>query len=1226
MSDASTRAEDLFLAARELSSPASVAAYLDEACRDEPALRQRVEQLLRAAAEVGGFLEGNSTEAGTVELHPVTESAGDAIGPYKLLQQIGEGGMGTVYMAEQTAPIERRVALKIVKPGMDTRKVIARFEAERQALAMMDHPNIARALEAGMTDSGRPYFVMELVKGIPITEYCDEHYLTTRKRLELFMPVCNAIQHAHQKGIIHRDVKPSNVLVAHYDDQPIPKVIDFGVAKAIDQRLTEKTMFTEFGQVLGTFEYMSPEQARFNQWDVDTRTDIYSLGVLLYELLSGETPFDGKRLRSAAIDEIMRIIRDEEPPLPSTRFSKSLAQRQIAKRRQTEAKELGSVIRGELDWIVMKALDKDRTQRYETANGLKMDVQRFLDGDPITAAPLSAMYRIRKLAKRHRVAVGVSALIASSLLVGILGSTIGMFSAIESSKRADQQALLARGAEDRAERARAAADYARYTSNIPVAWQLLLEDKPSQARSILRTTPAEHRNFEWAKLANLAWRRYGIRPPETTANEMTAQFWASQPAIAIGDFLPWDLPGGLHGGFFGPASSSVYFFHARGEIKKFSVTYGEEQALYSGGGETSITVATSPSGSKLASFPFSNAAIIYDVETGGVVGRGRGDLEKSPPWTCCWSPDEAYLATGHMDGSVIVWDANSPSVKLLFEWPGHEKNTLDLYIPPASDSIWSASNDGTIRQWALPDGKPLKKFTAPADMEVNYQKISPSGQFAATLLADGSHFVWEIASEKVACHLVGGLVEPYDGPQFPRCAFSKEESCVAVTTGQTSVTIYDLARGNVINHIGGQDAWLNGLEFSADGRLLLTTSEDGRAKIWSCLPEDKTDEIEAHDDAVYQIDIDASSTKLLTGSYDGSAAVWNLDNHQRITEFDKHDAEIVAVDLHPDGRRAATLDANGMLYVWDIATGKPSFPIDPRSDEFASHITGAGGGLRSNVLNFSSVLSTGIFTPRGTRIVAYQDDSMKAFDVATGQAVKTLREASSSGWPVYSYDSKLVAILEMNAKSIGVWDIESGELLHRLNHGKPLVMLDFSPVANSLVTSSMGSEIIVWDADTGRQLHKLVDPAGNSTSCQFSQDGRFILAGYADSKVRVWDAEKGDLLTTLAGHSQRIRGTSFNPDGTRILTWAMDDHAILWDFARPQASQLMELGDRDAKLVQAHWTTDGRDIVAAWSDGVIEVWHGATQTDIAQLRVEAGVDFDHAFDQWRNTYMTIQTN
>jgi tetratricopeptide (TPR) repeat protein/serine/threonine protein kinase len=407
----------IFEVARQIDAREARETYLQQICGGDAALGQRIRALLRAYEERPSFLETPAARLVVTMDEPIREGLGTVIGPYKLLQEIGEGGMGTVFMAEQTHPVQRKVALKVIKPGMDSRQVVARFEAERQALAMMDHVNIARVLDAGATETGRPFFVMELVHGVPITKYCDDNCLTPRERLELFVPVCQALQHAHQKGIIHRDIKPSNVMITLYDGKPVPKVIDFGVAKATEQKLTERTLFTQYGTMVGTFEYMSPEQAEMSALGVDTRSDIYSLGVLLYELLTGSTPLTHKRLKEAAYAEILRMIKEEEPPKPSTRLCDSGETLvSISAQRRMEPAKLTKVVRGELDWIVMKTLEKDRNRRYETASAFAADVQRYLNDETVWACPPSLGYRFRKFARRNKAALAFTGLVLLILL------------------------------------------------------------------------------------------------------------------------------------------------------------------------------------------------------------------------------------------------------------------------------------------------------------------------------------------------------------------------------------------------------------------------------------------------------------------------------------------------------------------------------------------------------------------------------------------------------------------------------------------------------------------------------------------------------------------------------------------------------------------------------------------------------------------------------------------
>ena len=514
------REAELFDEARRIASPAAQRDFLVRACDGDDALRLRVEGLLDAEAAADRFFAESGAAmalAGNPLPPPASvpgeEPVGALIGRYKLLEKIGEGGWGVVYRAEQQEPVRRAVALKIIKLGMETRSVVARFEAERQALAMMDHPNIARVYDAGATDRGPPYFVMELVRGVKITAYCDQHRLGLRERLDLFILVCHAIQHAHQKGIIHGDIKPSNIMVSVQDGMPVPKVIDFGIAKATEARLTDRLLFTAYAQLIGTPAYMSPEQTDVNNFDADTRSDIYSLGVLLYELLTGLTPFDAKQLIEGGLDEMRRILREKEPSRPSARLG-ALPDTELARTagdRQTEAHRLAGLLRGDLDWVVMKCLEKDRSRRYETANGLAMDIQRHLNNEPVMARPPSRLYRFRKLVRRNRVVFAAGGAVAAALIAGLGTSTWLFLKEREAHQRAiaaEQQQARLRAVAELREKISSAALFVtqeRFEEADKLLNEISLAQPTVEGAAVLRSVAEWHAlRLQWRQAAERA--------------------------------------------------------------------------------------------------------------------------------------------------------------------------------------------------------------------------------------------------------------------------------------------------------------------------------------------------------------------------------------------------------------------------------------------------------------------------------------------------------------------------------------------------------------------------------------------------------------------------------------------------------------------------------------------------------------------------------------------------
>jgi WD40 repeat protein/serine/threonine protein kinase len=1170
--------DQIFWEALQLASDDERKAYLERACGTNHELRELVEKLLRAEPKAAAFLEQPVPEAqGTVD-GPVTEGPGSVIGRYKLLEQIGEGGFGIVFMAEHMQPVRRKVALKVLKPGMDTRQVVARFEAERQALAIMDHPNIAKVHDGGMTgepgcvSAGRPYFVMELVKGVRITDFCDQNQLTPRQRLELFLPVCQAMQHAHQKGIIHRDLKPSNVLVPVHDTTPVVKVIDFGVAKALGQELTDKTLFTAFAQMIGTPLYMSPEQAGQSGLDIDTRSDIYSLGVLLYELLTGTTPFERERFKKAGYDEIRRIIREEEPPRPSTRIS-TLGQAAItiSTQRKSDPRRLSQLCRGELDWIVMKALEKDRNRRYETASAFAADVEHYLHDEPVQACPPSGWYRFRKFARRNKPGLVTAGIVALALVVGTAIATWQAIRATQAEGLADTRLETLTGEHKRtivAERdAKEAAERLRLEkreAQIKLATSYLdkgldfceqgevglgmlwvgrsLENAPEDAtdlQRVIRTNLAGWRHTMCPLKAVIPFEagvcRVAFRPdgrsfltvsgiPNPTGCRAEVRCWDATTTASLGSSIP-------HQGF------------------------------------NAAAVAISPDGNTVVTGKGWNTAQLWDVDT----AQPRGSPLAHPEiliHDVIFSADSRTVLT-QADKKVRLWDTATGK-------PLGKPLEHDLYaraaLSPDGRIVLTASGM-TARLWKAATGEPFgpalphPDWTVPSGNRAGIAAaaFSPDGRFLVTAGAkrvQSEVQLWEVATGKP-------LGKPLSGPTVPagivRVVFSPDGNLVSMLVPyeiwNVNVGSTGLERIPEVEAFSWRHGGIHTAAFSPDGQTILTGGGKGvdyTAQLWTRTMQPIGLPLR-HPSQVTAVAISPDGRTLLTGSNGPTTAVtvWDVHKHKPVDVLTYGEPAQNTIALSPDGKTLL----HGVTYgqpnrtvvdLWDVATRQRIQPP----------------------LDLDGHISEPVFSPDGRSALL-----KNAISTPDNKNVQTLWLWQRGTWqrtePPGGLPPPQEAILEELA----------------FGPGGPTVLL---VTLTTPGTPESPWTAQLWDVTTWRPLGKPFKVHPNSfRTVATSPDGKVALATAANAQeARLRDTASGAFLGSPLIHQGRVHPAgTFSPDGRTVVTSGSDKTVRLWDVATQKQIRVLHPGDGVAAVT---FSPNGRTILTTSFGGGSRFWDTAT--------------------------------
>jgi WD40 repeat protein/serine/threonine protein kinase/tetratricopeptide (TPR) repeat protein len=1133
---------EIFIAALQKEDPAERQAYLDESCAQHPELRRQVEHLLRLHEGAGSFLEKPAAESAATEASPdagngaaVPEAPGMRIGPYKLIGLIGEGGMGTVWMAQQTEPVKRLVAIKLVKAGMDSRQVVARFEAERQALALMDHPNIARVLDGGTTSTGRPYFVMDLVKGVPITRHCDEHHLTPRQRLELFIPVCQAIQHAHQKGIIHRDLKPSNVLVAQYDGKPVPKVIDFGVAKAAGSTLTEKTLVTGFGAIVGTLEYMSPEQAEINQLDIDTRSDVYSLGVLLYELLTGTTPLYRKRLLETKLLEVLRQIREDDPPRPSTRLTSTEELPRIAASRGLEPGKLSGLLRGELDSIVMKSLEKDRSDRYETAGALAADVGRYLDDEPVQACPPSTWYRFRKFARRHKAGVLATASLSLGVLLALCGLAGALLVLVHSNARITQAKGRTEDALFREKRAGETVARARAAA-VADAYRALLGE--TQALRLAR--PGGWREAVLEKLRRLAL----MDTQERNLAELRSEAVACLAQVDAREVLRLEGHTELvYGLDFSPDSKTLASAGYDGRLFLWDLTDGHLVRKVSDPGASGQRFWSSVAPLPAARFRPSGGYLAYTTWGQRVASVGCGEPPSAlpdvhgsaPPRDLAFDRNGKVLAVSWGDGHVGLYDARTGALQRLVavEPPG-----IGFYMPIA---------------------------------------LCPRGDLLATRGAGETVQLDAVGTDGAAGKPLG-----HHAGRIRSLAFSPDGTRLASASDDRTIKLWDVDRGQEVLTLQGHTSKVTSVAFAPDGEVIATGGDDQTLRLWDARTGQSLLVLYTSAGAPEVVAFSRNGAFLAAGFYK-AAVVYRLAGRLE-RHLPGHGFWTPSLAFHPRRPVLASSSRDNDVTLWDVAAGVElqrvkgfAAPIGNLAFSPDGRLLAAApfARLRMPYYMMSDAVflletesgrerqripgpyTAGIaFDASGRRLaLGERDGAVSLFDIALGKVVH--RWKAAPGWicDLAFLDEGSQLLVGEVGGCLRVWDVPGGHILHQVILPRGLPRFAVDRARRHVAAADSGGTVRILALPGLRVLGSLDRPVEpGSLAFAFSSDGRWLAVGGEDRRASIYDAQTFQKVLQLPPKSGALYDLAFQPGRPALAIGSMEELLTVWDLARVESA------------------------------------------------------------------------